>query len=163
MFSIATIPWSSTLSPSSDPTHLAKGCILAPSPGHRNVHRGWRYCPFHGTRHWTVGQVFRAFARFPLTDATSQDNFALCHNVGITAIELVALAVGASALGSVTSALWIATGERNVMSLRKKVHEAVTTREMECFGTKMGAEDSVITTEGYGPVGAGGLMAKFAK
>jgi len=49
------------------------------------------------------------------------------------------------------------------MRLRKKVYEAVTTREMEWFDRKMGAEDSVITTEGNGPVGAGGLMAKFAK
>jgi len=110
-----------------------------------------------------IGQVFYAFARFPLTDATSQDKSALRHDVGIAAIELVALAAGAIALGSVTSALWIATGERNVMRLRKKVYEAVTTRKMEWLDTKMGAEDSVIATEGDSPVGAGGLMAKFAK
>jgi len=55
-----------------------------------------------------IGQVFAAFARFPLTDATSQDKSALRHDVGIAAIKLVALAAGAIALGSVTSALWIA-------------------------------------------------------
>ena len=110
-----------------------------------------------------VGQVFDAFAEFPLTGATSQEKSTLRHDVGIAAVELVALAAGAIALGSITSALWIATGERNVMRLRRKVYDAVTTREMEWFDTKMGADDSVMTTEGDGPVGAGGLMAKFTK
>lgn len=49
------------------------------------------------------------------------------------------------------------------MHLCKKVHEAATTREMEWFDTKMGAEDAVMITEGNGPVGAGSLMGKFAK
>lgn len=78
-----------------------------------------------------IGQVFDAFARFPLTDATSQDKSVLHHDVGIAAIELVTLDAGAIALGSVTSTHCIATGERNVMRLRKKVYEAATTREME--------------------------------
>lgn len=71
---------------------------------------------------------------------------ALRYDVGIAAIELVAIAAGAIALGSVTSALWIATGKRNVMRLCKMVYEAATTREMEWFDTKMCAKDSVITT-----------------
>jgi len=86
-----------------------------------------------------IGQVFDAFAQFPLSDATSQDKAALRHDVGIAAIELVALAAGAIAFRSVTSAVWIATGERNVMRLSKKVREAVTTREVEWSGAKMGA------------------------
>lgn len=110
-----------------------------------------------------IGQVFDAFARFPLTDATSQDKSVLRHDVDIAVIELVALAAGAIALESVTSTLRIATGEQNVVRLRKKLYEAVTTREMEWFDTKMVAEDSVITIEGNGLVSAGGLMAEFAK
>ncbi|KAH8112831.1 P-loop containing nucleoside triphosphate hydrolase protein [Phellopilus nigrolimitatus] len=101
-----------------------------------------------------VGQVFDAFARFPLSGASAEDKAALRSSIGLSAIELVALAVGAIALSSVTSALWISTGERNV-------YEAVSTREMEWFDTKMGAEDAIISTEAEGPIGAGGLMAKF--
>jgi len=67
-----------------------------------------------------IGQVFDAFARFPLSNATSQDKSALRHDVGIAAIELVALAAGAIAHGSVSSALWIATGERNVCAFARR-------------------------------------------
>lgn len=110
-----------------------------------------------------IGQVFDAFARFPLSGATSADKSALRHDVGLAAVELIALAAGAIALGSITSALWIATGERNVMRLRRKVYQAVTAREMEWFDTKMGGDDAIVSKEGDGPVGAGGLMAKFTK
>ncbi|KAI5116161.1 hypothetical protein M0805_005750 [Coniferiporia weirii] len=108
-----------------------------------------------------IGQVFDAFAEFPTSGATAADGNKLRHTVGIAALELVALAVGAITLSSITSALWISTGERNIMRLRTKVYAAVSGRDMAWFDTKMGAEDAVVSTEGEGPVGAGGLMAKF--
>jgi ATP-binding cassette subfamily B (MDR/TAP) protein 1 len=110
-----------------------------------------------------IGQAFDAFAKFPLSDPTDAERSTLRSEVGIAAVQLVALAVGAFALSSITSALWISAGERNVMRLRTKVYDAVTSRDMDWFDTKMGAEDAVVTTEGDGPVGAGGLMAKFAR
>ena len=70
---------------------------------------------------------------------------------------------GAFALSSITSTLWKSTGEQNVMRLRTKVYDVVTSRDMEWFDTKMGGEDAIVTIEGDGPVGAGGLMAKFAR
>jgi hypothetical protein len=40
----------------------------------------------------------------------------------------------------------------------------VTTKDMARFDTKMGSEGNVQSTKtAQGPVGAGGLMAKFAK
>lgn len=111
-----------------------------------------------------VGQAFEAFSKFPITP--NPDDSAkrqLLHDVGLTAIELVALAVGALALSSVTSSLWIWAGERNLRAVRKVVYDRVTRKDMVWFDTKMGAEDSVQATEGEGPVGAGGLMAKFAR
>ncbi|CAL1709774.1 unnamed protein product [Somion occarium] len=111
-----------------------------------------------------VGQVFDALSKFPITsnppESAKQE---LLHDVGMTAIELVALAVGALALSSLTSSLWIWTGERNLLAVRKQVYAAVTRKDMIWFDTKMGEENSVQTTEGDGPVGAGGLMAKFAR
>ncbi|KAL5520889.1 HST6 [Sanghuangporus sanghuang] len=108
-----------------------------------------------------VGSVFDQFSKFPLSGATDEDRDELIKGVGIAASELVALAVGAIALGSVTSALWISTGERNVMRLRNGVYRAVSGRDMEWFDLKMGAEESDVHFEGEGPIGAGGLMAKF--
>ncbi|TFY59934.1 hypothetical protein EVG20_g7612, partial [Dentipellis fragilis] len=112
---------------------------------------------------YVVGQVFNTFAGFPLSGASSADKAALLRGVGLCALELVGLAAGALALSSITSCLWIWTGERNTMILRQKVYESVSARDMVWFDTKMGADDSVQTTEGDGPVGAGGLMAKFAR
>jgi ATP-binding cassette subfamily B (MDR/TAP) protein 1 len=50
------------------------------------------------------------------------------------------------------------------MALRKLVYNAVTKKYMVWFDTKMGAEGNVQSTEGeQGPLGAGGLMAKFTR
>lgn len=111
-----------------------------------------------------VGNVFNTFAQFATTSAPSQEAKAtLLHGVGISALELVGLSAGALILSSLTSWLWILTGERNTRILRKRVYESVAGREMTWFDLKMGSEGSVQTTEGDGPVGAGGLMAKFAR
>lgn len=108
---------------------------------------------------FVIGQVFDAFAQFPLTPNPSQEaKDTLLHNVGFGALELVGLAVGSLALSSVTSCLWIWTGERNTMAVRKAVYASVTRKEMAWYDTDMGAES---TDEG--PLGAGGLMAKFTR
>ena len=57
-------------------------------------------------------------------------------------------------LSSVTSSLWIWTGERNLLAVRKCVYNAVTRKDLVWFDTK---------TEESGDLGAGGLMAKFAR
>lgn len=108
-----------------------------------------------------VGNVFDAFAQFPVTGATAADAARLKRDIGIAAAELIALGVGAAALGSVTSALWIATGERNVRRVRERVYDCVMAREMGWFDTAMGDEDSNAEGITEGNAGAGGLMAKF--
>ncbi|TFY57705.1 hypothetical protein EVJ58_g6862 [Rhodofomes roseus] len=113
---------------------------------------------------YVVGESFNAFANFPTTPNPSESaKTSLLHGVSLAALELVGLATGALALSSITSSLWIWTGERNLMAVRKKVYAAVTRKDMVWFDTKMGAEDSVQVAEGDGPLGAGGLMAKFAR
>lgn len=113
---------------------------------------------------FVVGESFNAFANFPTSPNPSQSaKNSLLHGVGLAALELVGLAAGALALSSITSSLWIWTGERNLRAVRKKVYAAVTQKDMVWFDTKMGAEDSVQVVEGDGPLGAGGLMAKFAR
>ncbi|KAI0059687.1 P-loop containing nucleoside triphosphate hydrolase protein [Artomyces pyxidatus] len=111
-----------------------------------------------------VGNVFNTFAKATvIVNPTPADKHQLLHDIGIYALELVGLAAAALTTSTLTSSFWIWTGERNVMILRKKVYASVTSREMIWFDTKMGAEDSVQTDKSDGPVGAGGLMAKFTR
>ncbi|KAI0672285.1 P-loop containing nucleoside triphosphate hydrolase protein [Trametes maxima] len=113
---------------------------------------------------YVIGRSFDSFAAFPTTPHPSDDaKHQLLHGVGLAAIELVALAVGALALSSVTSSLWIWTGERNLVAVRKRIYAAVTRKDMVWFDTKMGSEESVQAVESDGPIGAGGLMANFAR
>ncbi|KAF7338206.1 hypothetical protein MVEN_02045700 [Mycena venus] len=112
-----------------------------------------------------IGQAFDAFAKFPLTPNPPQSaKDTLLHAMAIAAFELIGLAVGSVALSSLMSSLWIWTGEHNVMALRKRVYAAVTQKDMVWFDTKMGAEGTIQSAEEeHGPLGAGGLMAKFTR
>lgn len=116
---------------------------------------------------FVIGQAFDAFARFPLTpNPPTQAKDDLLRGVGFAALELVGLAVGSLALSSVTSSLWIWSGEMNVMALRKAVYLSVTAKDMSWFDTHMGMADGnklTRTDENDGPIGAGGLMAKFTR
>ncbi|KAH9034708.1 P-loop containing nucleoside triphosphate hydrolase protein [Lactarius pseudohatsudake] len=109
-----------------------------------------------------LGGVFDTFANFSRIPSPSPgDRAKLKHDIAIDALELLALAAGALALSSLTSFLWITTGERNAMMIRQKVYASVSNREMSWFDTKMGTEHGT-HTEADGPTGAGGLMAKFS-
>ena len=113
---------------------------------------------------YVIGQVFNSFAVFAVSDASVADKSTLRHEVALAALELLGLGLGALALSSATSSLWIRTGERNTMLIRKRTYASVAAREMTWYDTKIGSEDSVQSADGNdGPVGAGGLMAKFAK
>ena len=110
-----------------------------------------------------VGQAFDAFAKFPLSNPTQQDKDKLLRGVGFSALELLGLAIAALVLSSVTSSLWIATGEKNLRALRRRTYHVITNKEMLWFD-KMGSDDSMKTADGEdGSIGAGGLMAQFIK
>jgi len=107
-----------------------------------------------------VGQAFDTFARFPLTSTPSQEARAdLLRGIGLVALYLAAIAAGTFFFSGALSALWIWFGERTVMRLRRLVYGAVASREMEWFDLGAGADPG----EGEESVGAGGLMAKFAR
>jgi ATP-binding cassette subfamily B (MDR/TAP) protein 1 len=113
---------------------------------------------------YVIGKSFNAYAKFPTSGATQSDRHNLLQGVGLAAFELVGLALAALALSSVTSSLWIWTGEHNVMALRKRVYRSVTEKDMIWFDTQMGSEGNVQSADGeQGPIGAGGLMAKFTR
>ena len=118
---------------------------------------------------YVVGRSFNAFAAFPLTPNPPQSaKDDLLHGVGLAAIELVALGFAALVMSSVTSSLWIWTGEHNLVELRRQVYRAVVHMQMEWFDRRMGADDTspapgVQDAASSVPIGAGGLMAKFAR
>jgi ATP-binding cassette, subfamily B (MDR/TAP), member 1 len=87
-----------------------------------------------------IGQAFNAFAQFPSSSsATAVEKSTLIEKVGISCLELIALAVGSIALGSLTSCLWIWVGETNAMNVRKAVYQSVIGKEMAWFDAHMGA------------------------
>lgn len=110
-----------------------------------------------------IGQAFDAFSNFPLTpDPPETAKMALLRSVGSAALQLIALAFGALAMGTIMSALWICVGENNVQALRQHVYETVANRNLEWFDRNM-AVDVEDGTGDNGAVGAGGLMAKFSR
>ncbi|KAJ7207987.1 P-loop containing nucleoside triphosphate hydrolase protein [Mycena pura] len=108
-----------------------------------------------------IGHAFDAFSKF----SASPDGDTLIHRVGIAALQLIGLAIGAFTLSSLTSYLWISTGEQNVLALRKRVYASVAARDMIWFDTRVSEEPCPTqpSDEARGPVGAGGLMAQFIK
>jgi ATP-binding cassette subfamily B (MDR/TAP) protein 1 len=112
-----------------------------------------------------VGQTFDAFAHFPTSSpVTAEEKQTLLRQVGLSCLKLIALAVGSIALSSLTSCLWIWVGEMNAMSVRKAVYRSVITKEMFWFDLHLGAgEQQAIADNANDPLGAGGVMAKFAR
>ena len=107
-----------------------------------------------------VGQAFDTFAQYPITSNPSQEaRSELLRGIGLVALYLAAIAAGTFLFSGALSALWIWFGERTVMRLRRLVYAAVASREMEWFDLGAGADQG----EGEESVGAGGLMAKFAR
>ena len=109
---------------------------------------------------FVVGQAFDAFAHFPITpDPPQVARDALLRDVGIAALQLIGLAVGALALSSLTSCLWIWIGETNAMALRKAIYVAVSQKDLTWFDMRTTTDR--LSTESS--IGAGGLMAKFSR
>ncbi|KAF8333191.1 P-loop containing nucleoside triphosphate hydrolase protein [Cantharellus anzutake] len=106
-----------------------------------------------------IGQAFNAMAQFPNVSPTDGDRHRLVRTMTLVAIELVCLAAGSLIISSLISGLWLRVGERIVMRVRNKVFHAVVRRDIEWFD-KLGVSESENTSDG---IGAGGLMAKFAR
>ncbi|KAI6039143.1 P-loop containing nucleoside triphosphate hydrolase protein [Pisolithus marmoratus] len=112
---------------------------------------------------YVVGRSFNAFAAFPLTPNPPQSaKDELLRSVGLAALQLVALGAGALVMSSITSSLWIWTGEHNVVQLRRQVYCAIVHKEIEWFDRRT-ESSGVQDTSNDAPIGAGGLMAKFAR
>ncbi|KAJ7902851.1 hypothetical protein B0H14DRAFT_3708321 [Mycena olivaceomarginata] len=111
-----------------------------------------------------IGHAFDAFSKFstPLAPSEGDPKELLVHRVGIVALQLVGLALGSFSLSSLTSYLWILTGEHNVLELRKRVYASIAAEDMMWFDTRASDEQPSLDDE-QGPLGAGGLLAQFMR
>lgn len=108
-----------------------------------------------------LAQAFDAMATFTnSTDHAAREH--LMSSIRIVSLELLALAFGALALNGLMATIWLWLGERAVMRLRSKVFAAVSAREIEWFDMLNDHQGSG-EDESEETVGAGGLMAKFAR
>ncbi|KAJ7757497.1 P-loop containing nucleoside triphosphate hydrolase protein [Mycena metata] len=107
-----------------------------------------------------IGHAFDAFSTFSTAATPSKE--LLVHRVGFAALQLIGLAIGSFTLSSLTSYLWILTGEHNVLQLRKRVYASIASKDMMWFDSRV-SEDAPPSDEDQGPVGAGGLMAQFSR
>ncbi|KAJ7912517.1 P-loop containing nucleoside triphosphate hydrolase protein [Mycena leptocephala] len=71
-----------------------------------------------------IGHAFDAFSKFSAPPTSS------------SALQLIGLAIGSFMLSSLTSYLWILTGEHNVLELRKRVYASIAAKDMMWFDTK---------------------------
>ncbi|KAJ6558138.1 P-loop containing nucleoside triphosphate hydrolase protein [Mycena capillaripes] len=111
-----------------------------------------------------IGHAFDAFSKFsaPPISSSGTPKDLLLQRVGTAALQLIGLAIGSFTLSSLTSYLWILTGEHNVLELRKRVYASIAAKDMMWFDTRVSEEQGVSDDE-QGPVGAGGLMAQFTR
>jgi ATP-binding cassette subfamily B (MDR/TAP) protein 1 len=110
-----------------------------------------------------LSNVVNVFAKFcRLKSPSSSDRANLKYDIAISSLELVFLAAVSLGLSSLTSFLWILTGERNSLTVRQKVYASVSSRQMAWFDAKMGGEGGT-STNADGSSGAGGLMTTFAR
>ncbi|KAF8147748.1 P-loop containing nucleoside triphosphate hydrolase protein, partial [Mycena galopus ATCC 62051] len=107
-----------------------------------------------------IGHAFDAFSKFSTPNTSDSD--LLIRRVGVAALQLVGLALGSFVLSSLTSYLWILTGEHNVLELRKRVYASVAAKDMMWFDTRA-SDDLPSPDDEQGPLGAGGLMAQFTR
>jgi ATP-binding cassette subfamily B (MDR/TAP) protein 1 len=105
-----------------------------------------------------ISNVFNVFTEFcRITSPSSSDRENFKQDIATSALELLFLAAGSLALGSLTSFLWILAGERNSFILQQNIYASVSRREMAWFDAKV--------TEGNpdSSTGAGGLTAGFVR
>lgn len=116
-----------------------------------------------------IGDAFDAFAAFnptslPNDQIPQERRDALMSAIATSIWRLCALGVGTMILSTSMISAWIALGERVASALRVQVYNSCDQKRLHWYDCDMGSkstgqEDS---SEGTG-IGAGGLMARFAR
>lgn len=113
-----------------------------------------------------IGSTFDGFTKFnPTGLATSdipQENKDALKKTTLNAVwKLCLLGGGTMILSTIMISIWIIIGEKVTRGWRVKVYNGFGTKNMKWFDTDL--KDKAGVNEGSGSVGAGGLMARFAR
>ncbi|PWN45997.1 P-loop containing nucleoside triphosphate hydrolase protein [Ceraceosorus guamensis] len=116
-----------------------------------------------------IGDAFDAFAKFnptsmPNDQIPQERRDALMSSVATSIWRLCALGVGTMILSTSMISAWIALGERVASGLRLKVYTACDQKRLDWYDCDMGTKSTgqEHSEDGTG-IGAGGLMARFAR
>lgn len=110
-----------------------------------------------------LGDAFNAYTAFnpqglPAAQISQAARDQLMRSILRSVWQLCALAGGTMLLSTAMTTAWIAVGERTASALRQKVYRACDAKSMSWF------DQGLAGTEGEtGSIGAGGLMARFAR
>lgn len=111
-----------------------------------------------------IGDLFIPFSAFPLDQhsATPSQSATLIKDVSAIALKLALVGVAGFVVHTLVGRVWIGYGERVADRLRRSVYESVISKDMAWFDLGMGMKTSDSENQEES-VGAGGLMAKFAR
>lgn len=113
-----------------------------------------------------IGTTFEGFTKYNPTGLASydipQENKDALRDSTLGAVwKLCLLGGGTMVLSTVMISIWIMIGEKVTRGWRIKVYQGFGTKDMKWFDTDLKQNAGV--SEGSGSVGAGGIMAKFAR
>lgn len=108
-----------------------------------------------------IGDAFSALAEYPTIGATAADKHVLMSAVGSTSIKFVVAGMIGVILGYIKQVMWTRYSECVALRLRTMVFDGVGRKPMEWFDLGMGMSEN--EKGASDSVGAGGLMAKFAR
>lgn len=113
-----------------------------------------------------IGAAFNAFTAFNPTNLppaivpqAAKDRF--MHDIVRAIWELCALAAGTMVLSTGMISVWIVVGEKVARGWRLFVYSEMSKRGMKWYDVDL--QENAGEEHGIGGVGAGGLMAKFAR
>lgn len=113
-----------------------------------------------------IGSTFDGFTSFnptnlPIAQVPQENKQDLKHTTLQAVWQLCLLGGATMILSTVMISIWIIIGEKVTRGWRLKIYKGFGTKDMKWFDTDLKEKAGV--NEGSGSVGAGGIMAKFAR
>lgn len=113
-----------------------------------------------------IGEAFNSFAYFnptnlPIADVSEESKHHLRAATFRSVWQLCLLGISTMVLSTVMVSNWIVIGEKVARGWRLKVYEGFGSKDMRWFDKDL--KEKAGQDEGSGGVGAGGIMAKFAR
>jgi ATP-binding cassette subfamily B (MDR/TAP) protein 1 len=113
-----------------------------------------------------IGSTFDGFTslnptNLPIAQVPQERKDSLRHTTTQAVWQLCLLGGATTALSTVMISMWIMIGEKVTRGWRLRIYKGLGTKDMKWYDTDL--RDKAGVSEGSGSVGAGGIMAKFAR